>query len=218
VAGTWSLLESCRRSSTVKQIIVASSDKAYGEHSKLPYDEMSPLQGRHPYDVSKSCADLLAQSYAKTFGLPVAITRCGNLHGGGDLNWNRVVPGTIRSILRGRRPIIRSDGKFIRDYFYVEDAVSALLLLAEKISKPLFGEAFNFSNETPMSVIDLVRKILKQMDSDLKPVIRNEVQNEIRKQYLSSRKARTALGWRPAFGMEEGLTRTIDWYRKFFGE
>lgn len=215
IGGTWAILESCRRSPTVRQIVVASSDKAYGDHKKLPYDESAPLQGRYPYDVSKSCADLLAQSYARTFGLPVAVTRCGNLYGGGDLNWNRVIPGTIRSVLRGTRPIIRSDGAYIRDYFYVEDAARAMQILAEKMeSRGLGGEAFNFSNEEPLSVIATVRRILKQMGSDLKPVIRNEVQHEIRRQYLSARKARAVLGWRPAFSLEEGLSRTIDWYKK----
>ena len=136
ISGTWSMLEACRRSPAVRQIVVASSDKAYGEHRRLPYSEDAPLRGRHPYDVSKSCADLLAQSYAKTYGLPVAVTRCGNLYGGGDLNWNRIVPGTIRSVIRGSRPIIRSDGKFIRDYFYVEDAAAAMVALAEKMSAP----------------------------------------------------------------------------------
>lgn len=218
VKGTWTVLESCRRSPTVKQIIVASSDKAYGDHKRLPYDESAPLQGRHPYDVSKSCADLLAQSYAKTYGLPVAVTRCGNLYGGGDLNWNRVIPGTIRSVLRGQRPIIRSDGTFIRDYFYVEDAAEALVRLAEQISEPHYGDAFNFSDETPLSVLNLVRRILSQMGSDLKPVIQNKVQNEIHKQYLSSRKARRMLGWKPVYGLDEGLSRTIEWYRKYFSE
>lgn len=220
IAGTWSVLESCRRSPAVRHIVVASSDKAYGEHRSLPYDESAALQGRHPYDVSKSCADLLAQSYAKTYGLPVAVTRCGNLYGGGDLNWNRVVPGTIRSVLRGQRPVIRSDGKYVRDYFYVEDAAAALIALAEKMSEEkhrcLAGSAFNFSDERPLTVIDLVRKILNLMESGLKPIIQNKVQNEIRRQYLSSRKARAKLGWRPAFGLDEGLARTIDWYRNFF--
>src|SRR5215831_11351344 len=135
IAGTWSLLEACRRSPQVKQIVVASSDKAYGDHDRLPYGETTPLQGRHPYDVSKSCADLIAQAYAVTYGLPVAVTRCGNFFGGGDLNWNRIVPGTIRSILRGQRPIIRSDGKFVRDYFYVEDGAAAYMLLAERLAE-----------------------------------------------------------------------------------
>src|SRR5947208_1022977 len=148
IQGTWALLEACRRSPKVKQIVVASSDKAYGDQEKLPYDESTPLQGRHPYDVSKSCADLIGQTYAHTYRLPVAITRCGNFYGPGDLNWNRIVPGTIRSVLRGERPVIRSDGTHIRDYFYVEDGAAAYLALAEKLAADpsLRGEAFNFSN------------------------------------------------------------------------
>jgi CDP-glucose 4,6-dehydratase len=148
IGGTWALLEACRRSPTVKQIVVASSDKAYGEHKQLPYDEDAALMGRHPYDVSKSCADLIAQSYASTYKLPVAITRCGNFYGGGDLNWNRLMPGTIRSVLRGQRPVIRSDGKFVRDYFYAEDGAAANMLLAERIAadKELIGQAFNCSS------------------------------------------------------------------------
>lgn len=219
IAGTWSLLEACRRSPTVKQIVVASSDKAYGEHKQLPYNEDAPLMGRHPYDVSKSCADLIAQSYAATYDLPVAITRCGNFYGGGDLNWNRIVPGTIRSVLRGQRPVIRSDGEFVRDYLYAEDGAYANMLLAEQLStnKSLAGQAFNFSNETQVTVSQLVERILKLMKSDLQPDVRNEATNEIREQYLSARKAREVLGWKPAFTLDEGLQRTIDWYREFLG-
>jgi CDP-glucose 4,6-dehydratase len=219
VAGTWSLLEACRRSPAVKQIIVASSDKSYGDQEKLPYDETMSLAGRHPYDVSKSSADLIAQSYAATYGLPVAITRCGNFYGGGDLNWSRIVPGTIRSVLRGKRPIIRSDGQFVRDYFYVEDGAAAYAFLAEHLAadRGLAGEAFNFSNEEPISVLDITKKILELMASDLQPDIKNEATNEIRCQYLSAAKAREKLGWRPMFQLEKGLRLTIDWYRTFFG-
>ena len=220
IGGTCSVLEACRRSPTVKQIVVASSDKAYGEKEKLPYDECSSLQGRHPYDVSKSCADLVAQSYAATFGLPVAITRCGNFYGGGDLNWNRIVPGTIRSVLRGERPVIRSDGKYVRDYFYIEDGAAAYMLLAEKLAADpaLAGQAFNFSNETQVTVLEMAERILKLMKSKLRPDVRNQAGSEIRRQYLSAAKARKVLGWRPAFDMDEGLKRTIAWYREFLGE
>jgi CDP-glucose 4,6-dehydratase len=219
VAGTWSLLEACRRSPAVKQIVVASSDKSYGDQERLPYDETMSLAGRHPYDVSKSSADLIAQSYAATYGLPVAITRCGNFYGGGDLNWSRIVPGTIRSALRGKRPIIRSDGEFVRDYFYVEDGAAAYAFLAEHLAadRELIGEAFNFSNEEPISVLDITNKLLQLMASDLRPDIKNEATNEIRCQYLSAAKAREKLGWRPMFQLDEGLRLTIDWYRSFFG-
>ena len=218
VGGTWALLEACRRTPTIRQIAIASSDKAYGSHDQLPYDEGAALQGRHPYDVSKSAADLIAQSYATTFGLPVVITRCGNFYGGGDLNWNRVVPGTIRSVLRGQRPVIRSDGKYVRDYFYVEDGAATYTLLVERLAqdRALQGESFNFSNETPTTVLALVEKILKEMGSDLEPEIRNEAVNEIREQYLSAAKARRMLQWKPAFTLDQGLRLTIDWYRDMF--
>jgi CDP-glucose 4,6-dehydratase len=217
IQGSWSVLEACRRSPSVHSIVLASSDKAYGDQEVLPYSEDTPLEGRHPYDVSKSCADLIAQTYGKTFNLPVAITRCGNFYGGGDLNWNRIVPGTIRSALRGERPVIRSDGQFVRDYFYVEDGAAAYMLLAERLAedRALRGAAFNFSNELRITVSCLVEKILLRLDSPLRPEIRNEASNEIRHQCLSAEKARKELGWNPLFTMDEGLDRTIDWYRDF---
>ena len=219
IGGTWALLEACRRSPAVKQIVIASSDKAYGDHKVLPYSEDAPLEGRHPYDVSKSCADLIAQSYATTYGLPVAITRCGNFYGGGDLNWNRIVPGTIRSVLRGQRPVVRSDGQYVRDYFYVEDGAMVNMVLAENLARnpDLRGQAFNFSNEIQVTVLELVERLLALMNSDLKPDVRNEATNEIRHQYLSAAKARQLLGWQPIFTLDEGLRVTIDWYKAFLG-
>ncbi|MEK6325027.1 MAG: NAD-dependent epimerase/dehydratase family protein [Acidobacteriota bacterium] len=218
VAGTWVLLEACRRSPAVRQIVVASSDKAYGEHETLPYTEDAPLIGRHPYDVSKSCADLIAQAYAATYGLPVAVTRCGNFYGGGDLNWNRLVPGTIRSVLRGQRPVIRSDGQHVRDYFYVEDGATVNMVLAEALAREpeLRGQAFNFSNEIQVTVLELVARLLALMDSKLEPEVRNEATNEIRHQYLSAAKSRQLLNWQPLFTLDEGLRSTIDWYKAFF--
>lgn len=220
VAGTWNLLEACRRSPQVKQIVVASSDKAYGDQEKLPYDECTPLQGQHPYDVSKSAADLIAYTYAATYGLPVAVTRCGNFYGGGDLNWNRIIPGTVRAVFRGQRPVIRSDGKYVRDFFYVEDGAAAYMLLAENLAeKPeLRGEAFNFSYGDRLTVLEVVRRILTLMESDLQPDIRNEAGNEIRRQYLDAQKARRLLGWTPSVGFEDGLCRTIGWYKSFLTE
>jgi len=217
IAGTWSLLEACRRSPCVKQIVIASSDKAYGIHDRLPYDETSALRGTHPYDVSKSCSDLIAQAYAKTYGSPVAITRCGNFYGGGDLNWNRIIPGTIRSVVRGQPPVIRSDGTFIRDYFYVEDGAAAYLLLAEKLARDpsLVGEAFNFSNELQLTAMDVVRSVLREMETSLEPTVLNQAHNEIQHQYLSAEKARRVLDWKPLFTFAEGLRRTVDWYREY---
>jgi len=214
IAGTWTMLEACRRSPLVKQVVTASSDKAYGDHDGRVYEEGMPLQGRHPYDVSKSCADLIAQTYAGVFDLPVAITRCGNFYGGGDLNWTRLVPGTIRALLRGQRPVIRSDGKSVRDYFYVEDGAAAYLLLAQRLhdTPSLRGEAFNFSNERPVTVLGLVQQILGLMGSRLTAEIRNEAEDEIAMQVLSAEKARKLLGWTPAFTLEDGLRRTIEWY------
>lgn len=219
IRGTWCLLEGCRRSPTVGQVVTASSDKAYGDHVELPYREEAPLRGRHPYDVSKSCADLLAQSYAATYKLPVVIARCGNLYGGGDLNWNRIVPGTIRSALRGERPVIRSDGAPTRDYFYVEDGLAAYLRLAERLAQEpsLAGEAFNFSNEQPLSVLQLTKEILRIAGQpDLEPVIQNQASGEILHQYLDAGKARQKLGWEPKYNLGEGLKETVAWYQEFF--
>ncbi len=219
IEGTWNLLEACRRSPKVASIVVASSDKAYGDHPTLPYSEDMPLQGRHPYDVSKSCADLIAQTYAVSYNSPVAITRCGNFYGGGDLNWNRVVPGTIRSLIRGERPVVRSDGSFVRDYFYIEDGAAAYMLLAERLAvdDTLRGQAFNFSNESQVSVLEMVETILRKMKSSLRPNVLNQASNEIRHQFLSAERARTVLGWEPQFSLDSGLDRTLAWYREFLG-
>ncbi|MEQ8757969.1 MAG: GDP-mannose 4,6-dehydratase [Coleofasciculus sp. G1-WW12-02] len=217
IKGTWNLLEACRRVGGVSRIVVASSDKAYGDQEILPYDETTPLQGEHPYDVSKSCADLICRTYFVSYNLPVCVTRCGNFYGGGDLNFNRIVPGTIRSILRGERPIIRSDGSYIRDYFYVKDGVLAYLHLAEQMERQeIWGEAFNFSNELQITVLELVEKIIRLMDrKDLEPLILNQVKNEIIHQYLSAQKARQLLNWEPQYSLDEALKETIDWYRAF---
>ncbi len=218
IGGTWALLEAARRSPLVKSIVIASSDKAYGDHERLPYEESAALQGAHPYDVSKSCADLISHAYAVSYGLPVAVTRCGNFYGGGDLNWNRLIPGTIRSVLRNARPVIRSDGKSIRDYLYVEDGADAYLHLARALRErpELAGEAFNFSTEQQLTVLDVTQRVLQAMGSPLEPDVRNEAENEIRHQYLSAAKARTRLGWTPRYTIDDGLGLTIDWYREYF--
>lgn len=216
IKGTWVLLEACRRNATVKRVVVASSDKAYGEHETLPYEEHFPLQGRHPYDVSKSCADLIALTYHETYGLPVCITRCGNLFGPGDQNFNRIVPGTIRSAVAGERPVIRSDGTPVRDYVYVGDIVSAYLLLAEQMERPeVAGKAFNFGTGEPVSVLDLTRRTLAAAGRpDLQPIVENNAHGEIQNQYLSSRLARDLLGWEPAANLDQRLRETADWYRE----
>jgi CDP-glucose 4,6-dehydratase len=217
IRGTWLLLEACRVSPTVKRIVVASSDKAYGDQDVLPYTEDAPLQGRHPYDVSKSCADLLTQAYATTYHLPVAITRCGNIYGGGDLNWDRIVPGTMRSVLNGEPPVIRSDGTPLRDYLYVDDIVAGYLRLAECLDDPaLYGQAFNFGMDDPRSALDMARSIIAISDHpELEPVVLNEASHEISRQYLSSEKAHRVLNWRAQYSLDEGLRRTLAWYRAF---
>lgn len=218
IKGTWNILDACRRSPAVRRLIIASSDKAYGEQEVLPYAESGPLKGLYPYDVSKSCTDLLANAYYHTYKLPVCITRCGNFYGGGDLNFSRIVPGTIRSVMAGEQPVIRSDGTLIRDYIYVLDAVEAYILMAEKMEEiPIEGEAFNFSNEVQITVLDLTKKLLSLMEKEyLEPILLNETKGEIKHQYLSAEKARKVLGWRPKYTVEEGLKETIIWYREFF--
>ncbi len=221
IRGTWSVLEAARRSPLIKQIVVASSDKAYGAKTELPYTEEASLTGAHPYDVSKSCADLIAQMYATTYALPVCITRCGNFYGPGDLNWNRIVPGTMRSAYLNESPVIRSDGKFVRDYVFVDDGALAYMDTAEALARErtLAGQAFNFSNEEPTTVVELVQRILRVTGkSSLVPEIRNEATHEIREQYLSAAKARTILQWKPRFSVDEGLERTWHWYEKLLSD
>jgi len=219
IEGTWNILEACRtHGKAVEQIIVASSDKAYGDQKVLPYTEETPLQGRHPYDVSKSCVDLISQSYAATYSLPIAISRCGNFFGGGDLNFNRIVPGTIQSLCKNEAPVIRTNGKYVRDYIYVKDAVSAYLTLAEKYTPSLCGEAFNFSNETQMTTLEMVSLISKLMKKNIAPKILNNANGEIRNQHLSARKAREVLGWKAKYGIEDGLAETIEWYSTYFAK
>ena len=217
IKGTWNILEACRRVGGVSRIVIASSDKAYGDQLVLPYSETTPLQGEHPYDVSKSCADLISRAYYVSYGLPVCITRCGNFYGGGDLNFNRIVPCTIRSALRDKPVVIRSDGTFIRDYFYAKDGALAYLHLAEQMDrKEVLGEAFNFSNELQISVRGMVDHVLKLMGkSHLEPVVLNRANNEIKHQYLSADKARKMLGWESKYPLEEGLKETIEWYEQF---
>ncbi len=217
VKGTWVVLEATRRSPKVTRVAVASTDKAYGVHEKLPYTEDAPLLGCYPYDVSKACADLIARAYTATYDLPVAVTRCANLYGGGDLNWSRIVPGTIRSVIRGERPIIRSDGTPLHDYLYIQDAVHAYLTLAEYLDEPgVKGEAFNFGMDDPKSVLEMVQAIIAVSNyPELEPVVLADAPHEIQAQYLDSSKARRVLGWSPRYLLEEGLRETLEWYQKF---
>jgi CDP-glucose 4,6-dehydratase len=215
IEGSWSLLEACRSVPTVNAVVVASSDKAYGDWAGRPYREDMALRAHHPYDVSKAATDLLAQSYAVSYGLPVAITRCGNLYGGGDLNWSRIVPGTIRSVLEGHRPIIRSDGTLVRDYLHVDDAAVGVLQLARAVrDRPdVKGQAFNFATGTRLTVLEIVRRILALMDSSLEPVIEGRPLQEIPEQRLATAKAKRILGWRPDVTVDAGIREAIDWYR-----
>lgn len=217
VMGTWNVLEACRLTGK-SNVVVASSDKAYGASETLPYLETHPLQGRYPYDVSKSCADLVTQMYAATYGLRTAIARCGNLFGGGDLNYSRTIPGLIKATLANEPFVIRSDGKFVRDFLYVKDAAESYLILGERLAEDesISGEAFNFSLGERLTVLDIVEMTLALMErTDLEPVIQNIASSEIREQYLDASKARQQLGWTPLYGMREALTETIAWYREY---
>ena len=220
IRGTWTVLEAARRVPKIERVIVASSDKAYGAHENLPYTEDIALRGCYPYDVSKACADRIARTYYVTYGLPVAVTRCANLFGGGDLNWSRLVPGTVRSVLRGRRPEIRSDGTLLRDFLYIPDAVAGYLRLAEHTDTPgVSGEAFNFGMDDPKSVIEIVQTIIDVSDrTTLQPLVLGKAKNEIRDQYLDSSKARSLLSWEPEYSLRQGLQETLSWYREFFGQ
>jgi CDP-glucose 4,6-dehydratase len=217
VTGTWNILEAARQTK-VKQVVIASSDKAYGDSTMLPYTEQHPLQGRYPYDCSKSCADLIAQMYLATYDLPVSVVRCANLFGGGDLNFSRTIPGVIKATLEGKPFVIRSDGKFVRDFLYVKDAAESYLLLSERVQQGASQGAYNFSLEVQLTVLDCAQAVLSLMDRrDLEPIILNQASAEIREQYMSCEKARTLLQWSPAYDMTRALEETIEWYRDFFG-
>lgn len=218
IRGTWNLLEAARRVGKVQRLVVTSSDKVYGTKPQLPYVETDPLLGEHPYDVSKVCTDLLAQTYARQYGLPIAVARCGNLYGQGDLHISRIIPATIRSLVRDERPVIRSDGTYLRDYFYVEDAAEALLKLGAALDDPTFhGEAFNFGTETPTPVLEVVEHLIRFSGRrHLAPNILNQAADEIREQWLSCAKAKARLGWEPATSLAAGLAKTWPWYEQFF--
>ena len=216
IQGTWNLLDACRTlSPLVKRIVVASSDKAYGTQLNLPYTEDMSMNGDHPYEVSRSCTDLISTTYARTYGTPVTIARCGNIYGGGDLNWNRIVPGTFRSLLRGEQPLLRSDGTFIRDYLHVDDIVSAYLALGEQTDNPEFaGQGFNFSDESPLTVMEIYNAICEAAGkTKTTPKILNVASSEIKDQYLDATKAHKLLGWQASVNLKDGLSKSFDWYR-----
>jgi len=216
IKGTWVILEAIRNSKLIERVVVASSDKAYGEQKKLPYTEDMPLLGLHPYDASKACTDILSRCFAKTYGLPIAVTRCANVYGGADLHVDRIVPGTICSVLRGEVPVIRSDGTPQRDYIYIKDVVNAYLVLAENLNrKEVRGEAFNFGTGRPIAVLKLFKKIIKVCGKKIEPKILNEAKNEIQNQYLSVEKAKETLGWSAKFSLDDGLKETVQWYREY---
>jgi CDP-glucose 4,6-dehydratase len=217
IKGTWNILEACRNSKSVRSIVIASSDKAYGSHKKLPYTEKTSLIGNHPYDVSKSCADLITNTYFRSYDLPAAVTRCGNIYGPGDFNFSRIIPDAIRCIGKNRTLLIRSNGRFVRDYVYVDDIVDGYILLAEKLETlELGGEAFNFSTKKPLTVLELLEAIgrLSSKYGKLDYTVLNKAKYEIERQYLSSAKARKILGWKPEYTLNEGLQKTIEWYLK----
>jgi CDP-glucose 4,6-dehydratase len=221
IRGTYLLLDACRRVGTVSRVVVASSDKAYGEVGDLPYSESTPLHGTQPYEVSKSCTDLLAQSYAATYGLPVAIARCGNVYGGGDLNWSRIVPGALRWLINGDTPVIRSDGTFVRDYLHVDDVVDAYLALAGWLDAGAAGTrgvtdqiAFNFSDEAPRTVLEMYDAVCEAFGARVEPTILGEGKGEIHDQYLDSSRARDELGWKTSVDLATGLPRAVEWYRQ----
>ena len=221
IAGTWEVLEASRQQGKIQALIVASSDKAYGSHKQLPYQETAPLIANHPYDVSKSCADLIANTYFHTYGLPIAITRCGNIYGPGDFNFSRLIPDAMRSLALNKRLEIRSDGKFVRDYVYVDDIVAGYLRIAELLNRrKLYGEAFNLSDEQPLTVVKLLNQIDKVYPGGrkLNYKIMNTAKYEIKKQYLSSTKARQILGWKPRYSLSEGLRKTGKWYAEYFNQ
>lgn len=221
IEGTWNILEACRNSDAIQSVIVASSDKAYGSHKELPYNENAPLQGNHPYDVSKSCADLITDTYFHTYGLPVVITRCGNIYGPGDFNFSRLVPDAFRCMLLDKTLKIRSDGKYVRDYVYIDDIVAGYIKIAQLLRKrKLSGEAFNLSDEKPMPVIKLLAEInrLNFYGKKLKYKILNTARYEIKEQYLSSVKARRILNWKPVYSLEKGLRNTARWYKEYFNK
>ncbi len=220
IKGTWNLLEAARRHPLLQRFVFSSSDKSYGTHEQLPYDESAELRACHPYDVSKACGDMLAVTYHRTYGLPVGISRCANLFGGGDLNFNRIIPGTIQSALHGERPVIRSNGRLVRDYFFVKDAVDGLLTLGQALDRAdVRGEAFNFSSHHRRTVLEITAETLAAAGTpDLEPIVLDEATAEIAAQYLSSDKARRVLGWSPRFSLADGLRETVAWYRQFFDE
>ncbi|MEX2322710.1 MAG: NAD-dependent epimerase/dehydratase family protein [Acidimicrobiia bacterium] len=218
VLGTWNLLDACRLITPAAAVVVASSDKAYGETAHLPYLESLPVQAGAPYETSKACTDLIAQSYARTYRAPIAITRCGNVYGEGDRNWSRLVPGTFKSLIAGESPVLRSDGTPLRDYIYVADVVNGYLSTAAAITAnhDLAGEAFNFSTETPLSVRSMYGAICEAFGENVEPLVAGGASAELQDQYLDASKARRVLNWSPEFELADGLDAACLWYSEYF--
>jgi CDP-glucose 4,6-dehydratase len=217
IRGTWNVLEASRRSGSVKAFVLASSVKVYGAQPSLPFSEDAPLNGCQPYDASKIGAELISSTYHRAYELPVVITRCGNLYGGGDLHWDRIVPGTIRAASEGRRPVVRGGGTPLRDYLYVEDAIDAFLRLAQVAREPaIAGQAFNIGTGASSSELEMTEQILRAMDrEDLKPEVLPASPHAIIHQSLATDKLRAATGWTATRELEDGLARTVAWYRDY---
>jgi CDP-glucose 4,6-dehydratase len=217
IKGTWCVLEAARRSGGAPQVIVTSSDQVYGESGTLPLDEEAPLEAQQPLAASKVCADLLARSYFASFSLPVCVARCGSLFGGGDLNWDRLVPGAIQAVLHNQRPVLRAESQPARDYLYVKDAAAAHLRLAEcmALRPDVVGQAFNFPGETPLGGVQIMQRILAALSSSLEPDVRGGAARALSPRRLSGLKARTVLGW-ATHTLDEAIRETVAWYRAYF--
>jgi CDP-glucose 4,6-dehydratase len=214
IMGTAHMLEGLRRSSPKTGVIVASSDKAYGKAKEKTYTEESPLQGDHPYDVSKSCTDLIAQTYAKTYGMPIVVTRFGNVYGGGDVHLNRIIPGICMAVINKKNLEVRSDGTYVRDYIYVEDVADGYIYLLKNMDKAR-GQVYNFSSDDNFSVKDLIQKASEYFGEEIPYVIQNIAKNEIPYQHLDYSKIR-AIGWKPMHSLKDGLEKTLLWYKTYF--
>ena len=216
IFGTINLIENFRKYQKNIKFIFSSSDKAYGESRQLPYKEHFPLNGLNPYDASKACSDIIARSYAKSFNIQICVTRFVNIYGPGDVNWQRIIPGTLNSLIKSKKPILRSNGKFKRDYLYIDDVIDGYMRLGQQmgINKTISGIAFNFGSGKPITVLNLVKIILKFFDKQSSfLVIKNKAKNEITDQYSGYELANKILKWKPKVSIEDGIKKSFDWYK-----